>query len=199
MEMEHIGKLHLKELCGRSFFQHLDDAEEYFTLSQGFEMHDLVHDLASSIIQYEYLMISCNTEIIADQRMRHFMIDFTDGHGQRIIKILKKLKKVLPSSIGTLKHLRYLDLELEELPRDIRNLVSLRTLYITTKQTSFPENGTTALPKWLQGAACTLQSLIIVDCPKLAAFPGDATAHVPNTLADFKLQSIGGKMQTRNR
>ena len=87
----------------------------------------------------------------------------------RLFDIRDMSFEVLPNSIGSLKHLKYLNLsdnkkikrlpdsicklqslqslslsgcdELEELPRDIRNLVSLRTLMITTKQRCLQENG----------------------------------------------------------
>ncbi|XP_024032005.1 disease resistance protein RGA2-like [Morus notabilis] len=235
MELESIGKLHFKELCGRSFFQYLDDAEQQFNLIQDFEMHDLVHDLATSIIRHEFAEISSNTKTAPNERVRHLRIFLMDGHDQSIVMILQKLQKVrsiffvnkkgeepnieesflstcisrlkylrlfflsnfsfevLPSSIGTLKHLRYLNLsgnrkikkqpnsicklqslqtlylhgcsELEELPRDIRNLVSLRTLYITTKETYFSENGI--------GCLRSLQFLFITECRNLRSLPQD--------------------------
>ena len=86
----------------------------------------------------------------------------------RVLDLSDSCFKVLPRSIGTMKHLRQLDLSrnrrimklpnsicklqnlqtlrlegcsnLEELPKDIRYMVSLRWLEITTKQKSLPES-----------------------------------------------------------
>lgn len=92
--LEDIGKMYLKDLCGGSFFQYLQDPEETFNVFQEFEMHDLIHDLATSIIQYEYSTINSQTNIVPDQRRRHLRVFLKDGHGQNILLIFQNLKKV---------------------------------------------------------------------------------------------------------
>ena len=90
------------------------------------------------------------------------------------LRLLNLRYSMLSSSISTLKHLRYLNLsvnmkikklpysicdlqnletlilygceETEELPRDIRKMVSLRYFEITTKQTRLPANGIECMP-----------------------------------------------------
>ncbi|XP_045797569.1 disease resistance protein RGA2-like [Trifolium pratense] len=85
----------------------------------------------------------------------------------RLLKLNKSRYKNLPHSIGKLKHLRYINLEkskelerlpdsvcklqnlqtldlsecenLLKLPNEIGNLIKLQVLYITTKQSNFPE------------------------------------------------------------
>ncbi|KAB2608224.1 disease resistance protein RGA1 [Pyrus ussuriensis x Pyrus communis] len=188
----------------------------------------------------------------------------------RVLRLFNSPCELLPTSIGSLKHLRSLNLtgneiitqvpnsicklqslqtlnfygcvNLEELPRDMSKLISLRYLQFTTKQSSFPENGfgclkslrvlsiwdcsnltclpcdtiylaslrtlmisnckqldlvtenyqviplrlqnlgiggvprMVALPEWFQGAANTLQGLVIADCENLEALPGWLTS-----------------------
>ncbi|XP_048127779.1 putative disease resistance protein RGA1 [Rhodamnia argentea] len=99
--------------------------------------------------------------------------------------------KKLPESICELCNLQCLDLlwcwELEELPADMKNMISLRILWITTKQQRLPENGIGCLTslRWLFIGGCenlealfdgiqsltSLRKLFIGGCPKLASLP----------------------------
>ncbi|RXH81922.1 hypothetical protein DVH24_036263 [Malus domestica] len=130
--------------------------------------------------------------------------------------------EAFPSSIVSLKHIRYLELSGNEritelpdavckFPRDISKLISLRWLEITTKQTSFPDNGLdlangnyqqipmrlrsliiarvprmAALPVWLQGAANTLRVLCIWGCENLDALPEWLTRFTSLRILDLK-------------
>ncbi|XP_061947428.1 putative disease resistance protein RGA3 [Populus nigra] len=99
--------------------------------------------------------------------------------------------EAFPEMIGTLKHLRYLSFDkntkikrlpksifklqnlqalivgegLEELPRDVRYMISLRFLFLFTKQNRLPQGGI--------GCLECLQTLIIVLCENLEYFCED--------------------------
>ncbi|KAI6696616.1 hypothetical protein NL676_016735 [Syzygium grande] len=77
--------------------------------------------------------------------------------------------KKLPKSIYKLRNLQFLDLglcmELEELPADIKNMISLRILVVTTKQKHFPESGI--------GCLTSLRWLFIGECENLEALFDD--------------------------
>ncbi|KAM4091808.1 hypothetical protein ACJW30_09G163800 [Castanea mollissima] len=108
----------------------------------------------------------------------------------RLLNLRHSTLETLSSSISTLKHLRYLNLnrnkkikklpdsicdlqnletlillgcnEIEELPRDIRKMVSLRYFQITTKQTRLPANGIECMS--------SLRYLSFYRCPRLECF-----------------------------
>ncbi|KDO37724.1 hypothetical protein CISIN_1g038400mg, partial [Citrus sinensis] len=121
----------------------------------------------------------------------------------RVLNLSESAIEVCPRKIGNLKHMRYLDLsgnskikklpksiyclELEELPKDIRHLTSLRAFALTTKQKSLQESGIRSLGslRCLTISGCgdlehlfeeidqlrVLRTLSIVCCPRLISLP----------------------------
>ncbi|KAL6337213.1 hypothetical protein AAG906_036527 [Vitis piasezkii] len=204
-ELEDIGNQCIIELCSRSFFQDVEDGKVFVF----FKMHDLVHDLALSIKQIESKEVEdvSITDNVPEQifallqkknNIRTIWFPYSEinataeyvGTCSSRFKYIFRFKRTdfekLPSSIGNMKHLRYLDIsgnkrikklpasicklyllqtllftectELEELPRDMGNLINLRSLEITTKQRAWPRKG--------NGLACliSLRCLLIAEC-----------------------------------
>ncbi|KAM1625961.1 hypothetical protein FF1_014353 [Malus domestica] len=128
----------------------------------------------------------------------------------RVLKLTNASWELLPISIGSLKHLKSLNLagnaiitqvpnsicklqslqtlslsrcvNLEELPRDMRKLISLRYLDFTTKQSSFPDNGV--------GCLTSLRNLSIFECSYLTCLPRDTSY-----LASLRTLMIGNCKQ----
>ncbi|KAM1749159.1 hypothetical protein ACFX12_010065 [Malus domestica] len=223
LELEDVGELYFKELWERSFFQNVEDFSLFCKFDMHDLIHDLVRSVAQDecfAVDFEgtkeisenvrHLSVwrpAQNVPSILDKRNRLRSItlgdiDINESFLQTCFSRFKYLRMLVlfdstfeafPSSIVSLKHMRYLELtgneritklpdavcklqsldilcvggcvNLEELPRDISKLISLRWLEITTKQTSFPDNGV--------GCMKSLRFLCIVHCGNLTSLPRD--------------------------
>ncbi|KAM1525556.1 hypothetical protein ACFX10_010009 [Malus domestica] len=231
LELEDVGELYFKELWERSFFQNVEDFSVFCKFRMHDLIHDLARSVAQDecyAVDFEgtkeisenvrHLSVwrpAQNVPSILDKRNRLRTItaegiDINESFLQtcfsrfkylRMLVLLDSTFEAFPSSIVSLKHMRYLQLSgnaritklpdavcklqsleilsvfgcvnLEELPRDISKLISLRSLSITTKQTSFPDNGV--------GCMKSLRYLSIWHCGNLTSLPRDmsylATLH----------------------
>ncbi|ONH95306.1 hypothetical protein PRUPE_7G062600 [Prunus persica] len=225
MELEDIGELYFKDLCARSFFQNVNDRNIYCRFDMHDLIHDLVQsiaqgecftvksantkDISENVRHLTVLEAGHNvsttlqklnkvrTLISAQTKIdESFMRTCFSGFKYlRVLQLPTCSLQVLPSSIGSLKHLRYLGISfneaitklpsaicklqslqtlrflgcdnLEELPRDISKLLSLTSLELTTKQTSFPKNGV--------GCLKSLRFLGIVKCSNLTSLPRETS------------------------
>ncbi|XP_055820960.1 putative disease resistance protein RGA3 [Solanum dulcamara] len=139
MELEDVGNEVWKELYLRSFFQEIEviSGETYF------KMHDLIHDLATSLFSAN--TSSSNIREINVKDYTHMMpIGFAkvvSSYSPSLLKQFVSLRvlnlscsnlKQLPSSIGDLIHLRYLNLSdnrmMRSLPKQLCKLQNLQTL-----------------------------------------------------------------------
>ncbi|XP_044509770.1 putative disease resistance protein RGA3 isoform X2 [Mangifera indica] len=251
-DLENTGKQYIKELMWRSFFQ---DVEELDNDEYKFKIHDLMHDVATSLFQNECLIVKGSNQIASKTSYRHLFFHGVDGEvvtlnfirslsnvrsvlfssmigeditiSQSFLKLLisrfqflRMLDlcylsiEVVPKGIGNLKHLRYLELglnpikklpssiyklqnlqylsllgceQLEGLPREVKYLISLRWLDLTTMQKHLPSNGIGCLNslRHLMIGSCSnlqylcedigrlraLRRLWIAKCPSLISLP----------------------------
>ncbi|KAM1321273.1 hypothetical protein ACFX2F_014368 [Malus domestica] len=198
MELEDVGELYIKELWDRSLFQNVKDYTfcefdmHHLThdLVQSFAQGERLivesagtKGVSENVRHLTFLEIGQNVSTTLQKlnKVRTIAVEScinTDESFlrtcisrfkyQRWLRIVNASLELLPSSIGSLKHLRSLNLtkieritelpnsicklqslqtlilarcmNLEELPRDMSKLISLRYLALTTKQSSFPQN-----------------------------------------------------------
>ncbi|MFQ6652456.1 hypothetical protein Gotur_024310, partial [Gossypium turneri] len=154
-------------------------------------MHDLVHDLALDVSQKECKTVNSKTETV-DENVRHLLL--CDGKLVGVPRVLEEMKNVrtylralglrksplmaLPNSIGTLKHLRDLDLggcwSIRELPRSFDKLRSLQSLNLgDTRLKQLPDSvqrELECLPEGMQYLK-SLRTLIVDGCVELVSLP----------------------------
>ncbi|XP_022718614.1 putative disease resistance protein RGA1 [Durio zibethinus] len=176
-----IGRQYLNGLLSRSLFQEYDDGLIYNT----FKMHDLLHDLASSVAKNECCIVKSFDQNIG-QGIRHVCLVNSESPGENASKFFNKLgqvrtlrfpdmgngpinKSLIETCLKRLQHLRVLDLSwsnLQVLPKRIGNLKHLRYLNLT---------GNSNIKK-LPNSICklqNLQSLFLVGCDQIEELPKD--------------------------
>ncbi|CAL9025752.1 unnamed protein product, partial [Prunus brigantina] len=221
MELEDIGEMYFKDLWARSFFQNVTNQVMYYEFDMHDLIHDLLQsvaqgecfivksantkDISENVRHLTFLEAGQNVSttlqklnkvrtVVAEEIEidESFMCTcFSRCKYLRVLQLPTCSLQVLPKSIGSLKHLRFLNLNfneaitklpdaicrlqslqslyfggcenLEELPKDISKLINLTSLGFTTKQTSFTENGV--------GCLKSLQFLTIVKCSNLTSLP----------------------------
>ncbi|PHT58627.1 putative disease resistance protein RGA4 [Capsicum baccatum] len=168
LELEDVGNEVWNELCLRSFFQEIEvkSGKTYF------KMHDLIHDLATSLFS-----ASSSSSNIREINVKGYMhmtsIGFTEVVPSYSPSLLKKFASLrvlnlsyskleqLPSSIGDLVHLRYLDLSrnnFHSLPERLCKLQNLQTLDLHNCYSL------SCLPKKTSKLG-SLRNLLLDDCP----------------------------------
>ncbi|KAL3361722.1 hypothetical protein AABB24_014541 [Solanum stoloniferum] len=175
MELEDVGNEVWEELYLRSFFQEIEvrSGKTYF------KMHDLIHDLAKSLFLAR--ASSSNIREINVNEYSHMMsigfakVESSYSHllvenyvSLRVLKLSNLELNQLPSSIGDLVHLRYLDLsynrEMRSLPKQLCKLQNLQTLdlqYCTSLS---------CLPKETSKLG-SLRNLLLDGCNELTCTP----------------------------
>ncbi|KAM3691148.1 hypothetical protein ACJW31_09G173600 [Castanea mollissima] len=215
VELEDVGDLYIKELLSRSFFQDVDQEYTWFyTFKMHDLVHDLAlsiakdecsvvtkkSTLAAEVCHLSFLEngqeVTTQLEKLSKVQTIIFKTEqpvslleacITRFKYLRVLNLSNSSFEVLPSSIGSLKHLRYLDLvencrikqlpdsicklhslqtlllggcsNLERLPKGIRDIISLRILVVTTKHTCLSEKAVDCLD--------SLRSLSIRRCANL--------------------------------
>nr|Q7XA40.2 RecName: Full=Putative disease resistance protein RGA3; AltName: Full=Blight resistance protein B149; AltName: Full=RGA1-blb [Solanum bulbocastanum]AAP45165.2 Disease resistance protein RGA3, putative [Solanum bulbocastanum]AAR29070.1 blight resistance protein RGA1 [Solanum bulbocastanum] len=178
MELEDVGNEVWNELYLRSFFQEIEvkSGKTYF------KMHDLIHDLATSMFSASASSRSIRQiNVKDDEDMMFIVTNYKDmmsiGFSEvvssyspslfkrfvslRVLNLSNSEFEQLPSSVGDLVHLRYLDLsgnKICSLPKRLCKLQNLQTLDLYNCQSL------SCLPKQTS-KLCSLRNLVLDHCP----------------------------------
>ncbi|KAI5009301.1 hypothetical protein ZWY2020_011438 [Hordeum vulgare] len=159
-----LGEMYITQLLKLSFLQHLKTARFRYGRADvtAFTMHDLVHDLARSVMDDEILLAGniggnrchyallndCSKTLLESRRIRalrfmgsaiiRFDVDaFASSKSLRVLDLSECSIHTLPDSIGQLKQLRYLNaprVQNEVIPDSITRLSKL--LYLSLRGSS---------------------------------------------------------------
>ncbi|XP_055820970.1 putative disease resistance protein RGA3 [Solanum dulcamara] len=198
MELEDVGNEVWKELYLRSFFQEIEvkSGKTYF------KMHDLIHDLATSMFSASASSSSVRQiNVKDDEDMMLIVKDYKDmmsiGFSRvvssyspslfkrfvslRVLNLSNSEFKQLSSSIGDLVHLRYLDLsgsKICSLPKRLCKLQNLQTLDLYNCQSL------SCLPKQTSKLG-SLRNLVLDHCPLTSMPPRIGLLTCLKTLSYF--------------
>lgn len=217
-DVEDVGDQIWNELVLKSFFQEVDTRGRRTT----FKMHDLIHDLAQSIMETrvsnsvhasnnrvrelyfsEYSMHSCSSIMLKVATLTSVM-NYTR---LRILKLNRARADKLPNAIGKLKYLRYLDLtssHIHTLPCTLCSLWNLQILILNDCHLL------ETLPKNIRYMT-NLRHIFIEGCYMLSDMPsgiGELTflktlslfvvgQKVGNQLDQLQLFNLGGRLEIR--
>ncbi|KAH6776596.1 hypothetical protein C2S52_014157 [Perilla frutescens var. hirtella] len=216
-EVEDIGDKIWNELVVRSIFQQVSEEG----IETTFKMHDLVHDLAQSIMENKVEMNSSSSKV----REVHFgrysedccssislkvptLTTINNYTRLRILKLNDESVENLPMAIGKLKHLRYLDLSRS-------NICSLHPIFSTLWNLQILNlrycHRLRSLPKDIRYMT-NLRHIFLYGCRELSDMPpgiGELTSlktldlflvghEVGNRLDQLELLNLGGRLQIRH-
>ncbi|XP_059654342.1 putative disease resistance protein RGA4 [Cornus florida] len=179
-QLEDVGDLYFMELLRRSFFQDVEMDQWGEVISC--KMHELVHDLAESIVRPKSSIVNANAENITEST-RHLSLDscvnlsgemsthLVRAHKLRTLKSPKvqvSNKSVFEKIVSTFKSLHVLDLShsgTKTVPNNIGKLKHLRYLDLSDSCISTLPSSITKLQN--------LQTLKLNDCVNLEEWPRD--------------------------
>ncbi|XP_065627244.1 putative disease resistance protein RGA1 [Quercus suber] len=181
-ELYDFGVGIFNELVRRSFFQDVKKYPGYITC----KMHDLMHDLAQSIMRHECVVVESSKDVKVEGRIFHMFFGMTSSQDISLNEDLCKVRS-LRSCLGTSdrkaslpfflkqKYLRVLNFKfvVQEVPRSINNLKHLRYLDMSWSNIKVLPESTTCL--------LNLQTLKLDDCYSLCELP-NGMKHMKNLM-----------------
>ncbi|AES79733.1 putative P-loop containing nucleoside triphosphate hydrolase, leucine-rich repeat domain, L [Medicago truncatula] len=222
LEVEDVGNMVWKELYQKSFFQDCKMGEYSGDIS--FKMHDLIHDLAQSVMGQECMYLE-NANMSSLTKSTHHIsfnsdtfLSFDEGIFKKVesLRTLFDLKNYSPKnhdhfplnrslrvlctsqvlSLGSLIHLRYLELrylDIKKFPNSIYNLKKLEILKIKDC------DNLSCLPKHLT-CLQNLRHIVIEGCGSLSRmFPSIGKLSCLRTLSVYIVSLEKGNSLTELR